>query len=83
MVLSWLDDLGLGRYVEPCSRVISCGEDLIKATAHELEKNFGIRNPLHRKKLQLALQVTLSNAYCTSRVDVPTHICDYVSRFAI
>lgn len=58
MVLSWLDDLGLGRYIDSCSRVVTCGEDLITASTHDLEKNFGIKNPLHRKKLQLALQVT-------------------------
>ena len=57
MVLSWLDDLGLGNYSVQCGRVITCGQDLLKASPAQLEKDMGLKNPLHRKKLQLALQV--------------------------
>ena len=57
MVLSWLDDLGLGQYSSQCGRVINCGHDLLKASPAQLEKDMGFKNPLHRKKLQLALQV--------------------------
>ena len=57
MVLSWLDDLGLGHYSVQCGRVITCGQDLLKASPAQLEKDMGLKNPLHRKKLQLALQV--------------------------
>lgn len=57
MVLSWLDDLGLGQYSSQCGRVITCGQDLLKASPAQLERDMGLKNPLHRKKLQLALQV--------------------------
>lgn len=57
MVLSWLDDLGLGQYSFQCGRLITCGQDLLKASPTQLEKDMGLKNLLHRKKLQLALQV--------------------------
>ena len=57
MVLSWLDDLGLGHYSSQCGKVITCGQDLLKASPAQLERDLGLKNPLHRKKLQLALQV--------------------------
>ena len=57
MVVSWLDDLGLGHYSLQCGRHITCGQDLLRASPSQLEKDLGFKNPLHRKKLQLALQV--------------------------
>lgn len=60
MVLSWLDDLGLGQYTLQCGKVVTCGQDLLKASSHQLEKDMGFKNPLHRKKLVLALQVNKS-----------------------
>lgn len=57
MVLSWLDDLGLGHYSSQCGKMITCGQDLLKASPAQLERDLGLKNPLHRKKLQLALQV--------------------------
>lgn len=57
MVLSWLDDLGLEHYSSQCGKVITCGQDLLKASPAQLERDLGLKNPLHRKKLQLALQV--------------------------
>ena len=63
MVLSWLDDLGLGQYSSQCGRVITCGQDLLKASPAQLERDMGLKNPLHRKKLQLALQVHLARPY--------------------
>ncbi|XP_031573769.1 liprin-beta-2-like [Actinia tenebrosa] len=64
MVMNWLDDLGLGCYTEGCRQTVTCGEDLVRASGPELDKMLGIRHPLHRKKLQLALQVGF--AYQTS-----------------
>lgn len=61
MVLSWLDDLGLGQYSLQCGKMISCGEDLLKASPSHLEKDMGFKNPLHRKKLLLALQALVSD----------------------
>jgi len=61
MVLSWLDDLGLGHYSSQCGKVITCGQDLLKASPAQLERDMGLKNPLHRKKLQLALQALVSD----------------------
>ncbi|KAL9972844.1 hypothetical protein ACROYT_G019225 [Oculina patagonica] len=61
MVLSWLDDLGLGQYSSQCGKVITCGQDLLKASPAQLERDMGLKNPLHRKKLQLALQALVSD----------------------
>ncbi|XP_068703611.1 liprin-beta-1-like isoform X2 [Montipora foliosa] len=61
MVLSWLADLGLGQYSSQCGKVVTCGQDLLKASPHHLEKDMGFKNPLHRKKLVLALQALVSD----------------------
>ncbi|XP_031556094.1 liprin-beta-1-like [Actinia tenebrosa] len=62
MVMNWLDDLGLGCYTEGCRQTVTCGEDLVRASGPELDKMLGIRHPLHRKKLQLALQALVSDS---------------------
>lgn len=61
MVLSWLEDLGLGQYSLQCGKMVTCGQDLLKASPHQLEKDMGFKNPLHRKKLVLALQALVSD----------------------
>uniref|UniRef100_A0A673HYD7 Liprin-beta-1-like n=1 Tax=Sinocyclocheilus rhinocerous TaxID=307959 RepID=A0A673HYD7_9TELE len=55
-VCEWLQNHDLGLYVNQAKQWISSGQTLLKASQHELEKEMGIRHPLHRKKLQLALQ---------------------------
>uniref|UniRef100_A0A8C1JS25 PPFIA binding protein 1a n=1 Tax=Cyprinus carpio TaxID=7962 RepID=A0A8C1JS25_CYPCA len=55
-VCEWLQNHDLGLYVNQAKQWISSGQTLLKASPHELEKEMGIRHPLHRKKLQLALQ---------------------------
>ncbi|XP_032223134.1 liprin-beta-1 isoform X2 [Nematostella vectensis] len=62
MIMNWLDDLGLGCYTDGCQRNIKCGEDLLRASGVELDRQLGIRHPLHRKKLQLALQAFTSDS---------------------
>ena len=54
-VALWLHNLGLSMYVGECRRWVRNGDHLQKATSHELEKELGMRNALHRKKLTLAL----------------------------
>lgn len=56
MLANWLQRIGLSMYVTECKRWIKSGDQLLKATSHELEKELGIKNVLHRKKLQLAIQ---------------------------
>ena len=57
MVASWLEDEGLTQYVDVCVSSIQTGDDLIKMSSSDLEKVFGMKKILHRKKLHLALQV--------------------------
>uniref|UniRef100_A0A8B9HJD3 PPFIA binding protein 1a n=1 Tax=Astyanax mexicanus TaxID=7994 RepID=A0A8B9HJD3_ASTMX len=55
-VCMWLQDQGLGLYLNHAQQWIRSGQTLLNASQHDLEKELGIRHPLHRKKLQLALQ---------------------------
>ncbi|KAM9311470.1 liprin-beta-1 [Gastrophryne carolinensis] len=55
-VLNWLRDQGLGNYVNHSKHWIVSGQTLLHASQQDLEKELGIKHPLHRKKLQLALQ---------------------------
>ncbi|XP_062591155.1 liprin-beta-1-like isoform X2 [Saccostrea cucullata] len=55
-VCLWLNDLGLNMYLMDCRRWVKNGDQLLRATQHEIEKELGVKHPLHRKKLQLALQ---------------------------
>ncbi|XP_073327729.1 liprin-beta-1b isoform X1 [Pagrus major] len=55
-VCDWLQDQGLGLYVNMARVWISSGQTLLQASQQDLERELGIKHPLHRKKLQLALQ---------------------------
>nr|CAB3265060.1 liprin-beta-1-like [Phallusia mammillata] len=55
-ICQWLMDIGLHMYIEPCKKWVKNGDTLLRATNQELEKELGIRNPLHKKKLMLHLQ---------------------------
>ncbi|KFW06069.1 Liprin-beta-1, partial [Eurypyga helias] len=55
-VCSWLQDQGLGSYISHGKHWILSGQTLLQASQQDLEKELGIKHPLHRKKLQLALQ---------------------------
>ncbi|XP_061882794.1 liprin-beta-2 isoform X3 [Entelurus aequoreus] len=55
-VCSWLEDYGLGQYVNLTRQWVESGQTLIAATPQDLEKEMGMKHPLHRKKLQLALR---------------------------
>ncbi|XP_058046464.1 liprin-beta-1 [Ahaetulla prasina] len=55
-VCSWLQDQGLGFYIGNGKHWILSGQTLLQASQSDLEKELGIKHPLHRKKLQLALQ---------------------------
>ena len=54
---SWLETIGLGQYCGEVQRHIGNGADLARLQGPELEARLGIRHPLHRKKLVLAMQV--------------------------
>ncbi|MEQ2207588.1 Liprin-beta-1 [Xenoophorus captivus] len=55
-VCDWLQEQGLGLYVNMARVWISSGQTLLQASQQDLERELGIKQPLHRKKLQLALQ---------------------------
>uniref|UniRef100_A0A674BSB3 PPFIA binding protein 1a n=1 Tax=Salmo trutta TaxID=8032 RepID=A0A674BSB3_SALTR len=55
-VCAWLQEQGLGLHIAQAQQWIRSGFTLLQASQHDLEKELGIKQPLHRKKLQLALQ---------------------------
>ncbi|XP_029951866.1 liprin-beta-1b isoform X2 [Salarias fasciatus] len=55
-VCGWLQDQGLGLYLNMARVWVSSGQTLLQASQQDLERELGIKHPLHRKKLQLALQ---------------------------
>lgn len=57
----WLQELGLDGYLNEAKRFVKNGAHLQSASSHDLEKELGIKNTLHKKKLQLALLDTQEN----------------------
>ncbi|XP_074554220.1 liprin-beta-1-like [Halichoeres trimaculatus] len=55
-VCGWLQEQGLGLYVAQAQSWIRSGQTLLQASQHDLEKELCMKQALHRKKLQLALQ---------------------------
>ncbi|XP_077372429.1 liprin-beta-2b isoform X16 [Festucalex cinctus] len=55
-VCEWLEDIGLGQYASMAHQWVSSGQTLLTATPQDLEKEIGMKNPLHRKKLHLAIK---------------------------
>ncbi|CAL9682804.1 unnamed protein product [Knipowitschia caucasica] len=68
-VCAWLHEQGLGLYTNQGQNWIKSGQTLLHASQHDLEKEMGIRQPLHRKKLQLALQALASEDDLQGRLD--------------
>ncbi|XP_034390063.1 liprin-beta-2b isoform X4 [Cyclopterus lumpus] len=59
-VCGWLEEIGLGQYGILACHWVTDGDTLLSATLQDLEKELAMKNPLHRKKLQLAIK-TFSN----------------------
>uniref|UniRef100_A0A4W6EIW1 PPFIA binding protein 2 n=1 Tax=Lates calcarifer TaxID=8187 RepID=A0A4W6EIW1_LATCA len=55
-VCDWLEDIGLGQYGILARHWVTSGQTLLSATPQDLEKEMAMKNPLHRKKLQLAIK---------------------------
>lgn len=55
-ICSWLEDFGLGQYVIFARQWVTTGHTLLTATPQDMEKELGIKHPLHRKKLVLAVK---------------------------
>ncbi|XP_076588849.1 liprin-beta-2b isoform X10 [Chaetodon auriga] len=55
-VCDWLEDIGLGQYCILARHWITSGQTLLSATPQDQERELAMKNPLHRKKLQLAIK---------------------------
>ncbi|XP_069571284.1 liprin-beta-2b isoform X1 [Brachyistius frenatus] len=55
-VCDWLEDIGLGQYGILARHWVTSGQTLLSATPQDLEKELAMKNPLHRKKLQLSVK---------------------------
>lgn len=78
MLCTWLETIGLGQYTGEVQRYIGTGADLAKLGGAELDLKLGIRNPLHRKKLILAMQAKID----TKRPDPAGNLdCSWVVRW--
>ncbi|GAB1292523.1 Liprin-beta-2 [Apodemus speciosus] len=55
-VCTWLEDFGLAHYVIFARQWVTSGHTLLTATPQDMEKELGIKHPLHRKKLVLAVK---------------------------
>nr|KAF6343476.1 PPFIA binding protein 2 [Pipistrellus kuhlii] len=55
-VCMWLEDFGLAQYVIFARQWVTSGHTLLTATPQDMEKELGIKHPLHRKKLVLAIK---------------------------
>ncbi|GFR70337.1 liprin-beta-1 [Elysia marginata] len=60
-VTAWMNDIGLNMYLVDCKRWVRNGEQLLRCSQADLEKELGMKNSLHRKKLQLAMQALVSD----------------------
>lgn len=59
-VCDWLEEIGLGQYGILACHWVTSGDTLLSATLQDLEKELAMKNPLHRKKLQLAIKASSS-----------------------
>lgn len=71
-VCGWLEDYGLGQYVNLTRQWVENGQTLLSATPQDFEKEMGMKHPLHRKKLQLALR-----AFTTKVIEKSSEL-DYI-----
>lgn len=62
-VCDWLEDIGLGQYGLLARHWVTGGQTLLSATLQDLEKELAMKNPLHRKKLQLAIKTFSSKQH--------------------
>lgn len=55
-VRSWLESIGMLPFqVKSALRTLKSGKTLLAMSDSELERTFGLNNPLHRRKLRLAI----------------------------
>ncbi|XP_063333736.1 liprin-beta-2b isoform X4 [Pelmatolapia mariae] len=59
-VCDWIEDIGLGQYSILARQWVTSGQTLLSAMPQDLEKEMAMKNPLHRKKLQLSIKAISS-----------------------
>ncbi|KAM9854575.1 liprin-beta-2b isoform 2-T2 [Aulostomus maculatus] len=62
-VCEWLEDIGLGQYCLGARHWVTSGQTLLSATPQDLEKEMAMKQPLHRKKLHLAIKTVSSKLH--------------------
>lgn len=55
-VVAWLHEMGLHQYVTEAQRWITRPLILFESSVADIEKELGMKHPLHKKKLILALE---------------------------
>lgn len=55
-VCDWLEEIGLGQYGILARHWVTGGQTLLSASPQDLERELAMKNPLHRKKLHLAIK---------------------------
>lgn len=62
-MVKWFNEIGLNMYAAEFKRWNKTGAELLAAVPQEIDKELRICNPLHRKKLHLALEGLINNNY--------------------
>ncbi|XP_077598741.1 liprin-beta-2b isoform X13 [Stigmatopora nigra] len=62
-VCEWIEDIGLGQYAIMAHQWVTSGQTLLSASPQDLEKEMGMKNPLHRKKLHLTIKTFSSKRH--------------------
>ena len=74
VVCEWLAEIGFGQYIPEAEKSVRSGRHLLNMTNADLEKDVGIKNLLHRKKLRCLLNCIERNTSNTmepaDRLDV-------------
>ncbi len=55
MLCVWLEDMGLDYVIENAKKWLKTGEDLLACAPQDIDKELGLKSPLHRKKIILAM----------------------------
>lgn len=55
MLIDWFDDLGLEYVIESAKKWLKDGGELLTCAPQDIDKELGLRSPLHRKKILLAM----------------------------
>ncbi|XP_076330128.1 kazrin-like isoform X2 [Tachypleus tridentatus] len=75
-VLSWLEiSLGMPQYGAKCAENVKSGKILLELTDGELEVGLRITNPMHRRKLRLAIEEHRNPSFSLNpKISLLTHV---------